>query len=105
MQFNAFGSTPQGFEQVADLTAAVGLADIPAAAAGPAGFAVLLAETKNVRWRDDGNDPTASVGMLLIAGEPFVYQGDLSAIKFIEVEPTAALNVSYYSATGGLLKP
>ena len=49
-----------------------------------------------MRWRDDGVDPTASVGMLLVAGTPLQYDGDLSRIKFIETTASAKLNVSYY---------
>lgn len=100
MQFNPFGSTPKGFENVADLSSAVGLTP-PAQAS----FAVINPEAQDVRWRDDGEDPTISVGMLLKADSEFTYQGDLSAIRFIEVTSGASLNVSYYSATGGILKP
>lgn len=102
MIFNAFGSTPRGYQVIADLSEAVGLTPT---VSGPAAFALLNPETKGVRWRDDGVAPTASVGMLIEAGEYFTYQGDLSALLLIQVEATAVLNVSYYSATGGLLKP
>lgn len=100
MQFNPFGSTPLGFQAITDLSSAIGLTP-PAGAS----FALLNVVGQNIRWRDDGDDPTDSVGMLLVVGDEFTYQGDLSAIKFIEVASGAALNVSYYSATGGLLKP
>lgn len=101
MNFNAFGSKPRGFEQVADLSASVGLTP-PAAGAS---FAVINAEAQNVRWRDDGEDPTSTVGMLLLKDTEFTYQGDLSAIRFIETAAGASLNVSYYAATGGILQP
>lgn len=100
MQFNAFGSTPKGFQNVTGLSAAKNLTP-PAGAA----FAVINAETQGVRWRDDGVAPTATVGMLLNKDVELYYQGDLTKIQFIEVTPSASLNVSYYSATGGLLKP
>ena len=60
--------------------------------------ALIQAEDQNVRWRDDGTDPTASVGMLLEAGKDMLYTGDLGAIKFIEEAASAKLNVSYYEA-------
>ena len=59
-------------------------------------FALIVAETQGVRWRDDGVAPTASVGMLLAAGVPLQYDGDLTNIKFIEQTASAKLNISYY---------
>jgi hypothetical protein len=56
-----------------------------------------VAETVGVRWRDDGTDPTASVGMPLAAGVPFAYDGDLTRIRFIQQSASAVLNVSYYA--------
>lgn len=101
MQFNAFGSTPRGFQQITDLSVAVGLTP----PAGGASVALLNVVGQNVRWRDDGVAPTAAVGMLLVVGDEFTYQGDLTKLKLIEVVSGAELNVSYYSATGGILKP
>lgn len=64
---------------------------------GGATMALIQAVTQNVRWRDDGTNPTNSVGMRISAGEEFWYTGDLDAIKFIEEVASAELNVSYYS--------
>ena len=86
--------TPINYEQITSLSAAKGLT---AATYDGATYAVIQAETQDVRWRDDGTAPTTSVGMLLSAGQQIAYYGDLSAIKFIEVTASAKLNVSYYS--------
>jgi hypothetical protein len=89
-----------GYQQIATLTSAVGLT-IPATTttglAYKPNFALITPEGKGVRWRDDGVDPTASVGMPLAAGVTLQYDGDLTKIKFIEQEATAKLNISYYS--------
>lgn len=88
-----------GYQQLATLSSTVGLTvptQTPNGSNTKANFALIVAETQNVRWRDDGVDPTASVGMLLVAGTPFQYDGDLSKIKFIETTASAKLNVSYY---------
>jgi hypothetical protein len=79
-----------GYEQITDVSAAVALKPKDAF------FAVIQAETKNIRWRDDGVDPTATVGMLLKAGDTMEYDGDLNALRLIETEASAALNVAYY---------
>lgn len=92
-------TTCMGYQQITDLSSAIGLtvpARTPEGLSAKANFALIIAETQNVRWRDDGVDPTASVGMLLVAGTPFQYDGDLSKIKFIESTASAKLNISYY---------
>lgn len=84
---------PKGYEQIAPSTATS--LTVP----GGATMALIQAVTQNVRWRDDGPSPTASVGMRISAGEEFWYIGDIDAIKFIEEVASAELNVSYYSTT------
>jgi len=60
-------------------------------------IAIIIPEAQAVRWRDDGTDPTASVGMPLSAGVALQYDGDLSKIQFIEQVAGAKLNISYYA--------
>ncbi len=84
------GYTPLGYQQLTDLAAAHALT-VPAGAT----VAVFMPEG-DVRWRDDGVDPTSSVGMLLVDGMPFPYDGSLSAFRVIAASGAAVLNVSYY---------
>lgn len=92
-------TTCLGYQQITSLSAASGLT-VPTLA--PDGsfqkptFALIVAETQGVRWRDDGTAPTASVGMPLAAGVPLQYDGDLNKIQFIEQAASAKLNISYY---------
>lgn len=81
-----------GFVQQTGFSAATGLANIPAKSQ----FAVIQCESKDVRWRDDGTDPTTTVGMVLTAGSTLIYTANFSNIKFIEVASGAKLNISYY---------
>ena len=82
-----------GYEQITGLSAVKSLT-VPAGAT----LALIQAETQIVRWRDDGTNPAAGVGMTLAAGAvPLVYDGNLSAIRFIEATASAKLNVSYYN--------
>lgn len=80
-----------GYQQLTSLATAAGLTP-PVGAT----VAVITAEAQAVRWRDDGTNPTGSVGMPLAAGASFTYSGNLAAIKFIEQATSAKLNVSYY---------
>jgi len=82
---------PLGYEQNKTLTTAKGLT-VPDGAQ----VAVIQCLTQHVRWRDDGNDPTAAIGMRLASEQSLFYTGDLTAIKFIQEAATAELNITYY---------
>lgn len=86
------GLTPLGFEQIASLSASAALT-VPIGAT----LAVVQAESADVRWRDDGTAPTASVGMRLPADGERVFDANLSALRFIQATASAVINVSYYS--------
>ncbi len=64
----------------------------------PAGadVALISPETQNIRWRDDGTAPTATVGMILYTGDTLWYSGDLSKLQLIEVAATAGGHVAFY---------
>ena len=82
----------KGYQQLTSLGTAQALT-VPAGARA----AIIQAETQGVRWRDDGTNPTASVGMVIAAGSDFFYTGDLAAIRLIEQAASAKVNVSYYA--------
>ena len=89
-----------GYQQITSLSSATKLT-VPArnlsGLSGTPRIAIITPETQNVRWRDDGVAPTASVGMPLAAGVTLQYDGDLSQIQFIEQTASAKLNITYYS--------
>ena len=85
-------TTCLGYQQITSLSSSTALT-VPAGAA----LALIVPETQNVRWRDDGVAPTASVGMLVPANSSMSYDGDLKAIRFIAATSGAILNVSYYA--------
>ena len=93
-------TTQYGYQQITSLSSATGLTvpskDVKGIAGSPR-FAVIRCETQAVRYRDDGTDPTSSVGMSLAVGDSLVYDGDLKRIKFIEQTGSAKLNVVYYA--------
>jgi hypothetical protein len=89
-----------GYQQISSLSSATGLTvpevdPVSGLKAMPT-IALITPETNTVRWRDDGVNPTASVGMPLAAGVTLQYDGDLKKIKFIEQTASAKINISYY---------
>ena len=81
-----------GYQQITSLSSSTALT-VPVGAT----MALIIPETQNVRWRDDGVAPTASVGMLVVANSSMSYDGDLQKIRFIAATAGAVLNVSYYA--------
>ena len=81
-----------GYQQISTLTASTGLT-VPVGAT----MALIVPEAQNIRWRDDGTAPTASVGMPVTVGSFLNYDGDLNKIRFIEQASGSKLNVSYYA--------
>ena len=79
---------------------AASLASVQVLAVPPATSMVLLqAEGANVRYRADGINPTASVGMLIKDGNEVLYAASLesiAAIAFIGASTGAILNATYY---------
>lgn len=87
------GTNPLGYQQITVSSTALGLT-VPSTAMR----AVLSVEAQPIRWRDDGVDPTASVGVLVKADVTFeLYGGSLRRFKAIKDDATdAVLNVVYY---------
>lgn len=80
------------YEQLTGISSAKRLQEIPSGATK----ALIQAEDQNVRWKDDGNDPTTSTGIRLAAGKDLWYTGNLANLVFIEETATAKVNVLYY---------
>lgn len=85
-----------GYQQITSLAAAANLPTIPSTA----DCCVIVAETQAVRFRDDGTNPTAAIGIPLAVGVEFFYIGPLANIKFIEQTASAKLNIAYYKRVG-----
>jgi hypothetical protein len=82
----------KGYQQLTSLSSAASLT-VPTGAS----FALIQAQDRDVRWRDDGTDPTASVGMVIAAGATVLYEGELPRFRVVETEASAKLNVTYYT--------
>lgn len=95
---NQLGMDSLGYTQVTNLTAAVGVGTIPAGTE-----TVLLQCTgQNVRYRDDGTNPTAAIGMVLVALTLYSFTvAQISSMKFIETAATGVLNITFYGRRAG----
>ena len=70
---------------------------------GPPNGATLVllgADAQLIRWRDDGASPTTAVGMGLIpTQQPFLYNGTMSKMQFIDAVAGGLLNASFYKTS------
>lgn len=83
---------PLGYQAIGSLSG-VQVLTVPAQAV----FCLLRAETKDIRWTDDGTTPSTTVGQVLMFLDPAMwYAGDLTALKFFEDDASALLKVLYY---------
>jgi hypothetical protein len=82
---------PVGYQQITSLGTAQALT-VPSNAR----MAMVQPTGQSVRWRDDGTNPTASIGMVIAAGDIMEFTTDLSALRFIQTTASAVLNISYY---------
>lgn len=92
MQQGYRAELPLGYVQLTSLAAATFVNP-------PAGTVLILlsAEAQAVRWRDDGSDPTATVGYPLSAGNELRYTANgMAKLKFIQQAASAILNVTFY---------
>ena len=67
---------------------------------GNGAVVMIQAEAQNVRYRADGEDPTAAVGVLLAAGESHTIdlgEGSASQIRVIQTAGGAILNVTSFA--------
>jgi len=96
MQQNFSAEKALGYQQITSLSAAAALT-VPAGTI----LAIITPEAQAVRWRDDGTNPTATVGYPLAVGSELRYTAaQFAALRFIEQTASAKLNIVYYGALG-----
>lgn len=82
--------TVLGYQQIVGLAGATALT-VPTGTR----VAFIQAELQTVRWRDDGTDPTSTVGNLLDTVIVLQYAGDFSKLRLIETSASANVNIEY----------
>ena len=84
---------PLGFQKLTVSDSAVGLT-VPL----NANRALIVVEDATIRWRDDGSDPSTTVGTPLLQNQSMVldHEDSLAAFKAIRDDSTdAVLNITY----------
>jgi len=82
-----------GHQQITSLSSAVAFTSIPVGS----DTVLVQCQTQNVRYRDDGTDPTATVGIILVALTVYEFTvAQFARMKFIQTAASAALNVAFY---------
>jgi hypothetical protein len=82
----------KGFQQLIVTNTVVGALTIPDGTE----YAAMSVDDQNIRYRDDGNDPTVAIGLRMAAGLPAeVYPGPLADFRPIAEASTAKINISY----------
>lgn len=80
---------PLGYEQISAPATSTALT-VPTGARY-----ALIKVSVACRWRDDGQDPTAAIGMTIDAGDEFWYAGHLPAFRIIQTA-ASVVDVAYY---------
>lgn len=84
---------PLGYQQLTSIgTSAAKSMTVPTGSI----LALVGVADQAVRWRDDGTDPTSSVGFPVAASASFWYPGDLDEFSVIAQTGTAKLDICYY---------
>ena len=60
-------------------------------------YALIQAEGRALRWRDDGIDPTPTQGMLIPPNETLVYNGPLRHLRIIGAQNGSIANITFYA--------
>lgn len=94
---------PVGYRQLEVGEEAVELADATGGIPNSATRAVIWVETDSIRWRDDGEDPTSSVGMYVDKNLSFELHSaesiaNFKAIKAGTGDSNAKINIAYYKS-------
>ena len=92
------GNAPYVFTAMGIFTVPVGSTVVPLAPPAGATIAQLQVSNVAIRYRDDGVDPTSSVGIEIAAGgSAQLSLAPLTNVRMISEAGTATVTISYYS--------
>lgn len=86
---------PMGYQQIGNTALAAATSLAP-----PVGATTAFIQnngTQGVRWRDDGGDPTETIGQRIASnGGTLTYAGNVAAVRVIRETDGAQLDILYY---------
>ena len=90
-------ANPLGYQQIlaAAVDAGTGLTPPTGGPQRPT-YCLIVPEGQAIRWRDDGTNPSATVGQPLAVGQVLSYDGNMNTFRAISQVAGAILNVTYY---------
>jgi hypothetical protein len=94
MQAGFRNNKPIGYQQIPAVAADVGFTLTPPAGATNA---LIICEAQAIRWRDDGQAASSTVGMPLAVGKDLFYDGRLSTFNLISQAAGAIVNIAYFA--------
>ena len=93
MQAGYVGERPLGYVQLTGIATATAFSAVPEGAV----LALITPSVQAVRWRDDGVNPTSSLGYPLAVGVELQYSAQaFTRLRFIEQVAGAILDVVFY---------
>lgn len=87
---------PLGYCQLTSIDTAALVSSCSGGIPAGANMALLQPEAQAIRYRDDGTNPTAAIGMPMAVGATTLYAGAPSKLRVISQTAGAKLNVLFY---------
>lgn len=87
------GWIPRGYQKITIASGNVGLISNPHKHVV---LAIIRPEGADIRWRDDGNNPTATDGIKVAQDTTIEYLGEIADLRFTPISGTATVHVALY---------
>lgn len=91
---------PLGYCQLAAISGATAVSTCTGGIPARTAWATICVSNAAIRWRDDGTNPTATVGMPVGVGQCLYYNSKFSALVVIPQSGSPTLDISFYSGPG-----
>lgn len=87
---------PVGYCQLTSVDTAVLISTCSGGIPAGANMMLMVAEAQAIRYRDDGTNPSTTVGMPLAVAATIFYEGTLSKVAVIGQTSGAKVNILFY---------
>ncbi len=94
---NTASITPLSYCQLTSISSATLISTCSGGVPALSEWALICVESAAIRWRDDGTNPTTSVGMPVASGACFNYSGTFAKLALIAQTGSPIVDISFYS--------